>query len=84
MIATPVHKNRRHGCRGSGQILKPWLYKVVDKEVRMHILENLLGELTKVEDGLVSCEHNVKGHFFRGMEMRRLKSSVFGKFDKIR
>jgi len=53
-----VHKNRRHGCQGSGQILKSWLYKVVDKEVRMHTLENLGGELIKVEDGLVSCEHN--------------------------
>ena len=56
---------------------------MVDKEVRMHTLENLGGELIKVEDGLVSCEYNVKGHFFRGMEMRRLKSSVFVKFDEL-
>ena len=78
-----MHKNRPHGCQGSGQILKSWLYKVVDKEVRMHTLENLGGDLIKVEDGLVSCEYNVKGHFFRGMETRRLKSSVFVKFDEL-
>ena len=75
-----MHKNRRHGCRGSGQSLKSLLYKVIDKELRIHILENLGGELIKVEDGLVSYEHNVKEH---NVETRRLKSNVFVKFDEL-
>ena len=53
----------------------------------MHILE-LGGMLRKVEDGFVSSEHDVKRYFFRGVEMRCLKSSVFekmeiNKFDEI-
>ena len=47
----------------------------------MHILEDLGGMLREVKDDFVSREHNVKGHFFRGVEMRRLKSSVFGKME---
>jgi len=54
---------------------------VLDKEMRMHILEDLGGMLRKVEDGFVSSEYDVKRHFFRGVEMRCLKSSVFGKME---
>jgi len=47
----------------------------------MHILKDLRGMLREVEDDFVSREHNVKGHFIRGVEMRCLKSSVFGKME---
>ena len=41
------------------------LYKVIDKKVRMHILEDFVGELREVKkDGFVSNEYDVKGHFF--------------------
>ena len=54
---------------------------MVDKEMRMHILEDIRGMLREVEDGFVSSEHNMKGHFFRGVEMRCLKSKVFRKME---
>jgi len=54
---------------------------VIDKEVKMHILEDLGGYLREVKDGFVSSEHNVKGHFFRGVEKRPLKSSLFWKME---
>ena len=47
----------------------------------MHILEDLRGMLREVEDDFVSREHNLKGHYFRGVEMRRLKNSVFRKME---
>ena len=64
------------------QILKPWLYKLVDNEVRMYFLEDLGRELR-----FVSSERDVNGHSFPGVETSQLKSSVFGKtkiykFDK--
>ena len=45
-------------------MLKPRLYKMVDKNLRMHILEDIGGELREVEDDFVSNEHDVKGFFF--------------------
>ena len=45
----------------------------------MHILEDLERKLKEVEDGSVSNEHDVKGHFFHGVEIRHLKNSVFGR-----
>ena len=47
----------------------------------MHILEDLGGELREVEDGFVRSEHDVKGYFFHGVEMKRLKSSLFEKME---
>ena len=47
----------------------------------MHILEDLGGYLREVKDSFVSSEHNVKGHFFRGVEKRPLKSSLFWKME---
>ena len=60
---------------------KLWLYKVVDKEVRMNILKDLERELKEVEDGFVSNEHDVKGHFFHGVKIRHLKNNVFEKME---
>ena len=47
----------------------------------MHILEDLVGKLGEVEEGFISDEHDVKGHFFRGVEIKCLKSCVFGKME---
>ena len=47
----------------------------------MHVLENFIWKLGEVEDGFVSNEYDVEGHFFRGVEMRCLKSSVFRKME---
>ena len=47
----------------------------------MQILEDIRGMLREVEDGFVSSEHNMKGHFFRGVEMRRSKNKVFRKME---
>ena len=70
-------------CRGSGQILNMWLYKVVDNEVRVHILKDLGGELKEVEDSFFCSEYDMKGHFFRGVKMRRLKINIFKKIEII-
>jgi len=45
----------------------------------MHVLEDLNGELREVEDDFVSSEHDVKGHFFRGVTMRYLNNNAFEK-----
>ena len=37
--------------------------------------------LRKVKDGFVSSEHDVKKHFFHGVEMRCLKSNLFEKME---
>ena len=47
----------------------------------MHILENIRGMLREVEDCFVSNKHNMKGHFFRCVEMRCLKTRVFRKME---
>ena len=50
---------------------------MVDKEVKMHIMEDLGGELREVEDDFVSSEHDVKGYFFHDVNIRPLKSILF-------
>ena len=51
---------------------------MVDREYKdICILEDLRRELREVEDGFLSNQHDVKGHFFRGVDIRCLKSSAF-------
>jgi len=47
----------------------------------MNILKDLERELKEVEDGFVSNEHDVKGHFFHGVKIRHLKNNVFEKME---
>ena len=47
----------------------------------MHVLEDLKGELREVEDGFVSCEHDIKGYIFRGVTIRRLNNKAYEKME---
>ena len=62
----------RKSCRN---LLGPWIYNIIDDEVRMQVLKELGGGLIGVEDGLESGHHDVKRHEFSSVEVMLLKNS---------
>jgi len=49
-----------------------WLYKVIDEEVKVHVLEDLEKDIREVEGCLQSRHHDLKEHVFSGAEVRHL------------
>ena len=63
---------------GLGRSYGMWLYKVIDEEVRMHVLEDLEKDIKEVEGCLQSRHHDLKEYVFSGAEVRHLLSCASG------